>query len=299
MALSTLADLVPEMERLGDSEAIRYDNGFRTFHFSYRELLDRIRVFQGYLASRGLGSGSRVILWSENRPEWIFAFWACVLSGIQVVPLDSRSDVEMIGRILEQVGADLLLHGEETDAASWPNRKRLTRVSREQYPVPPPSDRIDPEQPVQILFTSGTTGRPSGVIHRHRNICSNLEPFRLEIQRYRWIAWPFQPVRILNLLPLSQFFPCLLVSVLRPGKTQNPPKLQGRHKGLKASVETRHIDDAQHPFLGLFLAVQDQKMPHTPLDQVFHPFIPACVRHGQVTEQLVTAADGGLAQTCH
>ena len=206
MALSTLADLVSEMERLGDREALRYDNGFRTFHFSYRELLDRIRVFQGYLSSRDLGSGSRVIIWSENRPEWVFAFWACVLSGIQVVPLDSHSSVEMIGRILEQVGADLLLHGEETDAASWPNRKRLTRVSREQYPVPPPSDRIDPEQPVQILFTSGTTGRPSGVIHRHRNICSNLEPFRLEIQRYRWMAWPFQPVRILNLLPLSHMF---------------------------------------------------------------------------------------------
>ena len=206
MALSTLADLVPEMERLGNREALRYDNGFRTFHFSYRELLDRIRVFQGYLVSRDLGAGSRVILWSENRPEWVFAFWACVLSGVQVVPLDSRSTVEMIGRVLEQVGADLLLHGEETDAAPWPNRERLTRVSRDRYPEPPSPQSLDPEQPVQILFTSGTTGRPSGVIHRHRNICSNLEPFRLEIRRYRWMAWPFQPVRILNLLPLSHMF---------------------------------------------------------------------------------------------
>ena len=108
MALSTLADLVPEMERLGDREALRYDNGFRTFRFSYRELLGRVRIFQGYLASRDVGSGSRVILWSENRPEWVFAFWACVLSGIQVVPLDSHSSLEMIGRILEQVEADLL-----------------------------------------------------------------------------------------------------------------------------------------------------------------------------------------------
>ena len=206
MALSTLADLVPEMERLGGREALRYDNGFRTFHFSYRQLLDRVRAFQGYLASRGLSSGSRVILWSENRPEWIFAFWACVLSGIEVVPLDSHSSAEMIGRILQQVEADLLLHGEETDAVSWLNQERLARVTRERHPAPLPSCRIDPEQPVQILFTSGTTGRPSGVIHRHRNICSNLEPFRLEIQRYRWMAWPFQPVRILNLLPLSHMF---------------------------------------------------------------------------------------------
>ena len=206
MGLSTLADLVPEMERLGDREALRYDNGFRTFHFSYRQLLDRIGAFQGYLASRDLGSGSRVILWSENRPEWIFAFWACVLSGIEVVPLDSHSSTEMVGRILEQVEADLVLHGEETDAVSWPNRVRLTRVDKERSSTPLPSCKIDPEQPVQILFTSGTTGRPSGVIHRHRNLCSNLEPFRLEIQRYRWMAWPFQPVRILNLLPLSHMF---------------------------------------------------------------------------------------------
>ena len=206
MGLSTLADLVPEMECLGEREALRYDNGFRTFHFSYRQLLDRIGVFQGYLAARDLGSGSRVILWSENRPEWIFAFWACVLSGIEVVPLDSHSSTEMVGRILEQVEADLVLHGEETDAVSWAHRERLTRVDRERNPGPLPCCKIDPEQTVQILFTSGTTGRPSGVIHSHRNICSNLEPFRLEIQRYRWMAWPFQPLRILNLLPLSHMF---------------------------------------------------------------------------------------------
>ncbi len=204
--LSTLADLIPEMVRLGRREALRYDNGFRTFLFSYQELLDRIRGFQSHLSTLDLNPGSRVILWSENRPEWVFAFWACVLEGIQVVPLDFQTSPEMVERISGQVGARMILHGEDTRPTSLPDTQRLTRIECDRVRAPVPRGALQPDHTVQILFTSGTTGRPSGVVHRHRNICSNLEPFRREIYRYRRIARPFQPLRILDLLPLSHMF---------------------------------------------------------------------------------------------
>src|SRR5205085_5268578 len=67
-------------------------------------------------------------------------------------------------------------------------------------------DAVTADDVVEIVYTSGTTGDPKGVTHRHRHICANLRPFQSEIAKYKKWAWPFQPVRILDLLPLSHMF---------------------------------------------------------------------------------------------
>src|SRR5262249_10317769 len=78
--------------------------------------------------------------------------------------------------------------------ATWPPVRSFT------------SSEVSPDDVVEIVYTSGTTGEPKGVIHRHRNICSNLRPFRNEIAKYKKWARPLQPIRILDLLPLSHMF---------------------------------------------------------------------------------------------
>src|SRR5581483_9486050 len=82
----------------------------------------------------------------------------------------------------------------------------LNDIGARNKPAAFPITPATPDDIVEIVYTSGTTGEPKGVTHRHRHICANLRPFQSEIRKYKKWAWPFQPVRILDLLPLSHMF---------------------------------------------------------------------------------------------
>ena len=71
---------------------------------------------------------------------------------------------------------------------------------------PIPDVAIDRDDVAQIVFTSGATAEPKGVLIRHRNILANTVPVAKEIDKYKKYAWPFKPLRFLNLLPLSHMF---------------------------------------------------------------------------------------------
>lgn len=205
--METLLELLPRIERLGSREAVRFWNGYRTWRWSYADLDAGIRRFVAYLDCRGIRSGDRVVVWSENRPEWIAIFWACLARGIQVVPLDYHSSAEFVERITAQTDARLVIHsGAAPTSSSSAERfsiESLTGLTEGPRFTPSPANGNDV---VEIVYTSGTTAEPKGVIHLHRNICANLDPIRREIDRYKGWAGPFQPIRILDLLPLSHMF---------------------------------------------------------------------------------------------
>lgn len=205
--METLLQLLPRIERLGSREALRFWNGYRTWRWSYLDLDAGIRRFVAYLDVHGIGPGDRLLLWSENRPEWVAVFWACLARGVQVVPLDHQSSPEFVNRIAIQTSARLLVHsGTAANSLSDLERFAIDSLSRL-----PPGPRFSPtpvtgNDVAEIIFTSGTTAEPKGVIHLHRNICANLEPIQQEINRYRNWTRPFQPIRVLDLLPLSHMF---------------------------------------------------------------------------------------------
>ncbi len=205
--METLLDLLPRIERLGTREAVRFWNGYRTWHWTYRDLDDGIRRFVAYLDGHGIGPGDRVVLWSENRPEWVAVFWACLARGVQVVPLDHQSSPEFVDRIVAQTDARLLVHG-DTPALPTAVLKRFAIQALENLRDTPrfTPTTVTRDDVAEIIFTSGTTAEPKGVIHLHRNICANLDPIREEIDRYKRLAYAFQPIRILDLLPLSHMF---------------------------------------------------------------------------------------------
>src|SRR6185503_11513479 len=93
-----------------------HDDGLRTRSFSYQEIGRRSRGFAARLHEAGLRKGDKVVFFSENRPEWIVAFWGCLLNGIVVVPIDYRSAPDLLIRVCRIVSAKLILIGQDVPA---------------------------------------------------------------------------------------------------------------------------------------------------------------------------------------
>jgi long-chain acyl-CoA synthetase len=210
MQRKSLAELVPGFLRLGQETAYVHHRGYRWEHWSYREVAEAAFRFARELEHRNIGLDDRVVLWGENCAEWVACFWGCILHGTVVVPLDRISAPDFGLRVFEQVDAKLLV-GSADALAAIPNapamrldslRERLERHSPESYPPP----ELTRESIAEIIFTSGTTAEPRGVVLTHGNILSNLDPFEGEIEKYRKYERFFHPIRFLNLLPLSHVF---------------------------------------------------------------------------------------------
>ena len=79
--MQTLVEVLGEIRRLGDSEALRFYNGFRTWKLTYAELYRQIASFAAYLDGAGLGKGDRVIIYMPMCPETAIAMLACARIG--------------------------------------------------------------------------------------------------------------------------------------------------------------------------------------------------------------------------
>jgi long-chain acyl-CoA synthetase len=193
--MRTLQEFLGLMRHLERREAVVWSNGFRTWTATYADLYGAVGAVTNHFDELGISTGDRVLVVAKNQLEWIAVFWACVARGIQVVPVDYRFSRELVNRIEAEAKPKLII-----DNAYLDRLAKLAPDSRFQCTP------VDPDDIVEIVYTSGTTGEPKGVVHRHRNICSNLNPFLTEIAKYKKWAAPFQPVRILDLLPLSHMF---------------------------------------------------------------------------------------------
>jgi long-chain acyl-CoA synthetase len=106
----TLIDFFEDLSR-SRGAFLLHDDSFRTRSFTYAEVGRAARGFAGRLAAAGIQKGDKVVVFSENRPEWIVAFWGCLLAGAIVVPIDYRSSPDFLGRVTHIVGAKVVLVG--------------------------------------------------------------------------------------------------------------------------------------------------------------------------------------------
>jgi long-chain acyl-CoA synthetase len=241
----TLIDFFEDFAR-APGEFLVYDDGFRTRRYTYREVARAARAFARRLSGHGLTDGDKVVFWSENRPEWIVALWGCLLNGLVVVPVDYRASAEFLVRVSRIVAARLVLVGQDVsppaiDGSTTWNFSELEWPSSDEGP-PSPSVAITRDHVAEIIFTSGATADPKGVVITHRNILANIVPVEREVIKYRRWGRPFFPLRFLNLLPLSHMFGQAMATFIPPMIPGTVVFMRGYNPiDIVAQIKTRRV----------------------------------------------------------
>ncbi len=200
--MNTLIDLFKVFEKRNE-EAFVYRTGIRRFTFKYKELYGSSLKIAQYLHQQGIKIGDRVILWAPNSPSWAFVYFGILLSGGIVVPIDFAGGKNRAGNILKLSGAKLAIQSNYKFERFNPLGGGIKTVMIEDLvyliktlaPVKK-IPQIKATDICEIVYTSGTTGNPKGVILTHHNIVANI------LGACEHIVLP-EHLNFLSVLPLS------------------------------------------------------------------------------------------------
>ncbi len=168
---------------------------------TYGDLQKRIEGFAGYLQTQQLQVGDRLLIWSPSRIDWIVAYLGTLLVGMVVVPLDISSKEDFLRRIAETTEARFLI----TTQKQYKGLKEppVSLIDIDALPQEAFNSELAPladeNDLAELVFTSGTTGQPKGVMLSHKNIVSNVEASLAVIDISA-------TDRALSILPLSHMF---------------------------------------------------------------------------------------------
>lgn len=179
--------------------------------YTYHELAKAVTVLSCRMTRYGISAGDRVAILGENMPNWTVAFFAVTAFGRVAVPIISESSPNDIDKILEHSETRVLVV----------SKSKLSKISEESMARMSLVIQMDnlkvikedinqytglglvreplPDDLAGLFYTSGTTGKPKGVMLSHRNICNNMPA--------AWYAAKFRPKRRwLSILPMAHTY---------------------------------------------------------------------------------------------
>jgi long-chain acyl-CoA synthetase len=245
MARASILEYLDNFHRHARETAYVFRRGYRVQRWTYGDVSSNAYRFARLLETKGIGKSDKVLIWGENCAEWVVAFFGCLLGGAIVVPIDKIAAPDFALRVAGQVDAKLCIGSPQHKVAGVPFVELDTlRDELAQYSDAPFTCDVSPDDIVEIVFTSGTTADPRGVVITHLNILANLEPLERQIAGYLKYERIFHPLRFLNLLPLSHvfgqflgmFLPQLLAGTVLFQDTLNPTEVMRAIKKERVSV---------------------------------------------------------------
>ena len=200
----TLIDFLRRVvERYGPRDALLFKPAFRYQRWSYSRLWNESGQVATLLRRRGLTKGDRAILWGPNSPHWVLIFCGCIRAGVILVPLDLRSAPDYVAKVVSRTDPKLAFTSRSTpkgevDLGSPEITFEELEAAIQGLPQPEDVD-TKPDDLAEIMFTSGTTGDPKGVMLTHRNLTTNIEGVS------QYISCKTSS-RLLSVLPLSHMY---------------------------------------------------------------------------------------------
>ncbi|HYM96978.1 MAG TPA: AMP-binding protein [Candidatus Sulfotelmatobacter sp.] len=200
-----LGDLIAHASaRYGDDVAFQVRRGFRMERMTFQQADRRARQVASWLTALGLVRGDRIAIWSLNQPEYALLYFGAWMAGIAAVPIDVRTGEDVLQRFIAAASPRRVF--KSASLPDWFDAGAGRTINLEELfdlvdtaapldPLPP----IGPDDLADIVFTSGTTGVPKGVMLTHGNLLAQVRALQ--------VAFPLERgYRALSLLPLSHVF---------------------------------------------------------------------------------------------
>lgn len=211
-------------------------NGEGLRSLTFKEVHGRAATLGSYLSKIGIKKGERVAIFAENSPEWCTAYLGIVSIGAVAVPLDAQYTKEEVGNLLRDSESKAIFTSKFllpiVEAASREVKIDIIRVDEPVSENPPSSpfakggteaEGVATSDLASLLYTSGTTGVPKGVMLTHGNLLSNADA----IIESGIVA---HDDHVLCILPLHHTYPfmvCFLVPLLVGGRVTFLNSLKG------------------------------------------------------------------------
>lgn len=224
MTATTLAEYLQQITAcFGERPALAQRSGLRDELWSYRRLnMAAHNVARQLLDKYALQPGDRILIHGFNGPQWVAVYLGCMIAGVIVVPLDRSSSADFIARVAALVEAAAMISDESQSTLETVKQIGTADLDMSAVPVETLPFSPKPDDIAEIMFTSGTTGQPKGVILTHRNILAGVKAIQKVYPQRSTVSF-------LSLLPLSHMFEqCVgLFAPLLHGATIYYP--DGRH----------------------------------------------------------------------
>jgi long-chain acyl-CoA synthetase len=204
----TPADRIDRLRRFGSRRAYLWRDGVRWRERTYAELHAGILAAAATLRAAGLKPREPVLVQGPDEPDWVEGLLGIFLAGGVAVPLEAATADPFREKIVSTVGARMMLAPAAIPAP--PGCRRIefgawrspgaTGASRAAAAPAALSDTAE------IVFTSGTTGEPKGVVLTHANLSADFAPLEEGFRHYERYVVPLGEFRVMSTLPLSHMF---------------------------------------------------------------------------------------------